>query len=76
MTQPAKQTDPAAGTPDPLIDEIRAIRKKLSDRFDNDVDRLMDHLQEVERSHPGPILSDPSELNRGRSPVERPTDAQ
>lgn len=62
MTQPAKRTDPTAGPPDPLVDEIRAIRKKLSDRFDNDVDRLMDHLQKVEKSHQGPIVSDPSQL--------------
>lgn len=51
------------GTPDPLIDEVRAIRKKISDRFDNDVDSLMDHLTQVEKSHQGRILSDPSELN-------------
>ena len=62
MTQPAKQTDLNVATPDPLVDEVRAIRKRISDRFDNDVDRLMDHLDQVERSHQGPILSDPSEL--------------
>lgn len=39
---------------DPLIEEIRAIRKKISDRFDNDVDRLLDHLKEVERAYSGP----------------------
>ena len=64
MTQTAKQTDSTVGTPDPLIDEVRAIRKKISDRFGNDVERLMDHLAEVERSHDGPVISDPAELNR------------
>ncbi len=41
----------ASGTPrpDPLIDEIRAIRKELSDQFGNDVRRLGEHLQEIDR---------------------------
>ena len=37
--------------PDPLIDEVRTIRKAISDEFDNDVDRLCDHLQEREAEH-------------------------
>ena len=31
--------------PDPLIDEVRAIRKKLGDRFGNDVQRLGEYLR-------------------------------
>lgn len=38
--------------PDPLIDEIRAIRKEISDRFDNDVGKLCDFLREEEKKHP------------------------
>ena len=37
--------------PDPLIDEVRTIRKAISDEFDNDVDRLCDHLQGREAEH-------------------------
>jgi hypothetical protein len=37
--------------PDPLIDEVRAIRKAISDQFDNDVDKLCDHLQRREQEH-------------------------
>ncbi len=37
---------------DPLIDEVRAIRRAISEQFGNDVDRLCDHLQELERQHP------------------------
>ncbi len=31
--------------PDPLIDEVRAVRKALGDRFGNDVERLGEYLQ-------------------------------
>ncbi len=34
---------------DPMIDEIRAIRRELSEEFGNDVVRLGRHLQELER---------------------------
>ncbi len=36
---------------DPLIDEVRAIRREISERYGNDVDRLCDHLRELERQH-------------------------
>ncbi len=32
---------------DPLIDEIRAIRHKISEEFGNDVNRLVDHLRKL-----------------------------
>ncbi len=38
--------------PDPLIDEVRAIRRFISEESGNDVDRLCDRLQELERQHP------------------------
>lgn len=41
---------------DPLVDEIRTIRRKISDRFGNDIDRLLEHLKEVERAHHGPMI--------------------
>ena len=33
---------------DPLIDEVRAVRKALSERFEGDIDKLCDHLAEIE----------------------------
>lgn len=36
---------------DPLIDEVRAIRRAICDEFGNDVDRLVDHLREVEAEY-------------------------
>ena len=46
---------------DPLIDEVRAIRRAISEQYDNDVDRLCDHLQELERQHADwRIVAEPS----------------
>lgn len=42
--------------PDPLIDEIRAIRKAISEEFGNDVERLCNHLREMEKEHPERIV--------------------
>ncbi len=39
--------------PDPLVDEVRAVRQAISDRFENDVDRLCDFLEEL----PGELSS-------------------
>jgi hypothetical protein len=46
------QSEPAQVPSDPLIDEVRAIRRAISEQFGNDVDRLCDHLQELQRLHP------------------------
>ena len=35
-------------TPDPLVDEVRSIRKEISASFGNDVDRLCEHLESIE----------------------------
>ena len=50
-----------SGQADPLIDEVRAIRRSISDRFGNDVDRLCEHLRKVEATHSGPTIR-PSEV--------------
>ena len=42
---------------DPLIDEVRHIRKSISDVYGNDVDRLYDHLREVQRQYAGRVVS-------------------
>ncbi len=33
---------------DPLIDEVRAIRREICTELGNDVDRLVEHLRQVE----------------------------
>ena len=45
-------TQPSHTPADPLIDEVRAIRRAISEQFGNDVDRLCDHLQKLEQQHP------------------------
>ena len=37
--------------PDPLIDEVRANRRQLVEEFDNDLDRLVDHLRKVQADY-------------------------
>jgi len=37
--------------PDPNVDEIRAIRAKLSARFDNDIDKLCQYLRGKEAEY-------------------------
>jgi hypothetical protein len=53
---------PISGGGDPLIDEVRSIRRAISDQYGNDVDRLCDHLQELERQHEDwTVVSSPPE---------------
>ena len=41
---------------DPLIEEVRARRRELSERFGNDVNRLCDYLAEIEKEHAGRVV--------------------
>ena len=41
---------------DPLLDEVRAVRKSISDEFDNDVDRLCEDLRQIERQYASRIV--------------------
>ncbi len=40
-----------AGPADPLIDEVRAWRRTLWQRFDDDPDRVYAHLRELEKAY-------------------------
>jgi hypothetical protein len=53
--------NPDSPREDPLIDEVRAIRKRISDKFGNDVDRLIDHLRQVEKQQPARIVKPAAE---------------
>ena len=50
---------------DPNVDEVRAIRARLSARFDDDLDRLYMHLRSVETKHRERVVQP------GESPVRR-----
>jgi hypothetical protein len=41
--------------PDPLIDEIRAIRVRISREHGDDVRRLGEHYMELQKQFSGPI---------------------
>ena len=43
------QTPGTSNAGDALIDEVRRIRRDICNQFGNDVDRLCDHLREVEQ---------------------------
>lgn len=36
---------------DPLVDEVRDVRKAISEMFDHDVDKLCDYFQHIEQQH-------------------------
>jgi hypothetical protein len=42
---------PRTRQPDPLIEEVRANRRKLVEKFDNDLDRLVDHLHKAQADY-------------------------
>jgi hypothetical protein len=48
LRQPADITGPVS---DPLIDEVRSIRREMSERFGNDVEKLAEHLRRVGESY-------------------------
>ena len=53
MSEQGESTRPRT---DPLIDEVRAIRKEISDEFGNDVGRLCEHLRQVEKQYADRIV--------------------
>lgn len=52
MKPPPDQSQPA----DPLIDEVRSIRRAISDEHGNDVGRLCDHLRDVQRRYASRVV--------------------
>ena len=60
---PTPDKTPSVPTPDPLIDEIRAIRSKISAEFGDDVNQLVEHLREVEQQHASRVLQ-PDDIRR------------
>ena len=65
LPQPNNSTDPhgegaARPSPDPLIDEVRSLRRRASERFGHDLNKLMEHLRAVEAAHPAGVVAPPS----------------
>jgi hypothetical protein len=48
---------PDAEQPDPMLDEIRAIREQISREHGDDLDRLFEHYVEYEKQFKGRLIS-------------------
>lgn len=46
-------------TPDPFIDEARALKRDASERFGNDPARIAEHLRAIERARPDNVVEPP-----------------
>jgi hypothetical protein len=44
---------------DPVVAEIRAVRRELSERFGDDIDALCDFLAEQEQKHSDRLINRP-----------------
>jgi hypothetical protein len=42
---------------DPVVQEIRAVRRELQDRFGNDIEALCEFLSEQEAQHPERLVN-------------------
>ena len=55
--------------PDPAIDEVRAVRHRISEEFGHDTRALLDHYRELEKLYPERVLRPHAS---GRSEAEAP----
>lgn len=53
--------------PDPVIDEIRAVRMEISAEFGHDFKKLCAFLRQQEQQHPA-RLATPAQLRGGKTP--------
>lgn len=49
---------------DPAIDEIRAVRRKISRRFGNDSKALVAHYMELQKKYASRLVAAPSVAHR------------
>jgi hypothetical protein len=57
----------AAGSiSDPLIDEVRLARQELCARFGNDIEKLCDHLRQIEKKYEARLRRQPQSQDRAR----------
>ena len=62
---------PSTPPADPLIDEVRSIRQKISEEFGHDVDRLVEHLREIERKYSKRVVQ-PADVRRNGTATTAP----
>jgi hypothetical protein len=44
---------------DPVIDEVREVRHRISERLGHDPKRIVQHYIELQREHSGPVVEAP-----------------
>jgi len=44
---------------DPIIEELHQIRRDYAKQFDYDLNRVVEHLQSIEKQHPEKMVSFP-----------------
>lgn len=54
-------------TPDPIIDEVRAIRREISARFDHDPARLVEHYMKLQQVYRERLIVSPPPSESGKS---------
>ncbi len=65
------EAEPQKKKVDPLIEEVRAVRKDVSERFGNDVNRLCDYLLELQAQYKDRIKR-PAKVPPVRGSVQNP----
>jgi hypothetical protein len=50
---------PAKELSDPVIDEIRAVRSRISAQFDHDPEKLVAHYMELQKRHADRLIGGP-----------------
>jgi len=48
---------------DPIIDNIRKVRKQISERFEHDPARLVDHYIEIQKKYQNRVLEKQSKVD-------------
>ena len=57
---------------DPVVDEIREVRRRISARFDHDPGRLIDYYMELQARHRDRLIDPPKAPGQGE---ESPADS-
>lgn len=50
---------------DPVIDEVRQVRQRISARFDHDPERLIAYYIELQKRHQDRLINQPKPPERG-----------
>jgi len=54
-------------TPDPPIDEVREVRRQISERFDHDPARLVEYYIQLQEQYRARLLVPPDTSKPGKS---------